>query len=403
MESIKSFLRKIDPFGVPFSFKYKLKQNYTTSIGGLFLLIFMVAALIVFVYYFIPFYKRKNITAVYYTLILPYAERISFAESKSSLALGFNCWTGNDGTTADQLLKIDFKYIHWKLEDDEYKRTITKLGSHSCTKEDFFNEFNETFDASQIYKYQCFDEPWTTIEGIWTSDIFSYYQIEVNAKNNSQELLNKIDDFLLQNDCKLEIYYSDNTIDIADYKDPIKSYVEASFIQLNPTLSIRRNIYFMNQYLYDDDFLVSVFHDENEVSIKRTLFSRTEEYSLFQGLQRQENSTDYLNFAKVYLRSDTKKTEIKRKYQKIAEFYADASSLLLTIFNVLLIMFGYLNKFWGELNLYNKLFFFQDLNINISNKEDKLKKLILATDLNKDIKLKSSPNTTTINLASIPL
>ena len=394
MESIKSFLRKIDPFGVQFSFKYKSKNYYTSSKGGLFLLIFFVAALIVFVYYFIPFYRRKNITAVYYTLILPHAERINFAESKSTLSFGFNCWTGKDGTTADQLLKVDFKYIHWKLEEDNYKRTITILGSHSCTKEDFFNQFNETFDASKIYQYQCFDEPWTTIEGIWTSDIFSYYQIEVNAKNNSQELLDKIDNYLLENDCKLQIYYSDNTIDIFDYKNPIKSYVEASFIQLNPTLSIRRNIFFMNQYLYDDDFLVSVFHDENEVNKKRTLFSRFEEYSLFQGLKRQRNYTDYLNFAKVFIRSDTKKTEIKRKYQKIAEFYADASSLLITLFNVLIVMFSFLNKFWGEQHLYEQLFFFQDLNLNICNKEAKIKELIFATELNKNINLKSSSNTT---------
>ena len=369
MESVKAFLRKIDPFGAPFSFKYKSKQNYTTSIGGLFLLIFIVAALIVFVYYFIPFYERKNITAVYYTLILPYAERINFEESKSSLALGFNCWTGDDGTTADQLLKIDFKHIHWKLEDNnDYKKTLTILGSHPCTKEDFYNKFNETFEASHIENYLCFDDPSVTIEGIWTSDIFSYYQIEVNAKNNSRELLDKIDDYLLQNDCKLQIYYSDNTIDIADYKDPIKSYVEASFIQINPTLSIRRNIYFMNQYLYDDDFLVSVFHDDRELNRKRTLFSRTEEYSLFQGLKRHNNSTDYLNFVKVFVRADTKKTEVKRKYQKISEFYADASSLLLTIFNILIIMFSFLNKFWGEQYLKNILFFFQDLNLNIHNK-----------------------------------
>ena len=36
MESIKSLLRKIDPFGVPFSFKYKSKHSYTTSTGDYF-------------------------------------------------------------------------------------------------------------------------------------------------------------------------------------------------------------------------------------------------------------------------------------------------------------------------------------------------------------------------------
>ena len=136
---------------------------------------------------------------------MPHAERINFAESKSTLSFGFNCWTGNDGTSADQLLKVEFKYIHWKYDEDNYKRTISTFGSHSCTKEDFFNEFNETFDASKIYQYQCFDEPSTIIEGIWTSDIFSYFQIQVNAKNNSQELLDKIDNYLLENDCKLQI------------------------------------------------------------------------------------------------------------------------------------------------------------------------------------------------------
>ena len=116
METIKSFLRKIDPFGVPFSFKYKLRQKYTTSTGGLFLIIFIVSAFIVSIYYFIPFYHRENITAVYYTLILPYSERINFAESKSSFAFGFNCWTGNDGTTADQLLKVDFQYHYCTMK-----------------------------------------------------------------------------------------------------------------------------------------------------------------------------------------------------------------------------------------------------------------------------------------------
>jgi len=293
MESIKSFLSRIDPFGVPFSFKFKSKENYTTPTGGLFLILFLALTLIVFVYNFIPFYRRENLTAVYYTLIVPKAERINFAESKSTLSFGLNCWTGTDGTTADQLLKVDFTYYYWSYVDNEYKRKITTLGSHFCTKQDFYNQFNETFDESKIYNYQCLDDPSITIEGISTSEIFSYIQIEVNAINRTEALLNKINDYLLENDCKLQIYYSDNTIDIVDYKNPIKSYIESSFIQLNPTLSIRRNMLFMNQYLYDDDFYVSIFHDKNEVSKKRTLFSRIEEYSIFRGFKRQKDYTDY--------------------------------------------------------------------------------------------------------------
>ena len=36
------------------------------------------------------------------------AKQINFSKSKSAFALGFNCWTGNDVTTADQLFNINY-------------------------------------------------------------------------------------------------------------------------------------------------------------------------------------------------------------------------------------------------------------------------------------------------------
>ena len=383
MESFKSFLCKIDIFGVPYSFKYKSEDKYTTPLGGLVVLLFVTAALILGIYYFIPFYNRKNFTTVYYTLTTPKADRINFAETKAAFSFGLNCWTGKDGTTADQLFNVDFKYIFWKYENNSYNRDIFTLGSHPCTKQDFYNEFNETFESSKIYNYLCLDDPSIPIEGIWTSEIFSYFQFEVNAKNESKELLKKIDDYLYSNDCKFQIYYSDNTIDIEDYDNPIKSYIEAIFIQINPTLSIRRNLFYMNQYLYDDNFLMSVFNEEEKVSTKKTLFSRYEEYSLFQGLTRQNYSTDYLNYVKLFIRADTKKTEVKRRYQKINEFYADASALLITVYEILIIILELINNFWAQQSLSKKIFFFQDFDhkLQINDRKEKIKELLTTTNL----------------------
>ena len=64
MKSIKQFLRKLDVFGVPYSFKYRDKEKYTTALGGLFVVLFIAAALFMGIYYFIPFYNRKNYTTV---------------------------------------------------------------------------------------------------------------------------------------------------------------------------------------------------------------------------------------------------------------------------------------------------------------------------------------------------
>ena len=108
------------------------------------------------------------------------------------------------------------------------------LDVHKCTKLDFYNRYDEAFDGSSIYNYQCLNDNSKRIEGIFTSPIFSYYEFDVYAKNNSKELLDKNNNYLSEKDCKLQIYYSDNTVDITDYNNPIRSYVEAIFIQLNP-------------------------------------------------------------------------------------------------------------------------------------------------------------------------
>ena len=63
----------------------------------------------------------------------------------------------------------------------------------------FYNKFDETFDGSYIYNYQCLNDNSQTLEGIFTSPIFAYYEFDVYAKNNSKELLDKIDFYLTEN------------------------------------------------------------------------------------------------------------------------------------------------------------------------------------------------------------
>ena len=160
----------------------------------------------------------------------------------------------------------------------------------------------------------------------------------------------------------------------------------------NRTLFIKMNAYFMNQYFENDNYLVFVF-DEGKSEIK-TLFSRVEEYSLYRGLNRGVTKPyDYKNYARIYIRADTKKTEIKRKYQKVMEFYADASSLLLALFYALTITFEFINSFYAEHSLNRRLFYFKDIenNIDISKKSKEIRDLItLAKPHLKEEELRSS-------------
>ena len=386
MEAIFEFLRLLDCFGVPYTFKYKSKEKYTSSLGGIVTILFVALSLFLGIYNFIPFYNKKNFTTIYYTLKLASTEQIFFDKSKMAFSIGLNCWTGSDGTNADDLFDVNYKYVIWAVENGEYKRKTKYLKTHICTYDDFFNSFNKQFDESKVYSYQCLDDLSSSIEGIYASPVFSYYEFDVDAKNNSQELLDKIENYLIESDCKLQIFYIDKTVDIDDYKDPIKSYLETTFIQLNPTLSVKRNMYFMNQHLYDDDSFISLLNDPyDEEGQLSSLYSRYEEYSLYQGLNRTNSSSDYLNWAKLYFRSDTRKTDVKRKYQNIMEFYADASSLLIGFYEILIIIFSFINNFYAELSLSKKIFFFKELNhnnLNLNKYSNRINELILRTNPN---------------------
>ena len=46
MEKLKKFLRKIDFFGVNFVFKFNQKETYITSLGGLFMIIFIIIGIV---------------------------------------------------------------------------------------------------------------------------------------------------------------------------------------------------------------------------------------------------------------------------------------------------------------------------------------------------------------------
>lgn len=372
MKDIKKFLKKLDLFGVNLNFKYQANDTYTTALGGLFILMFGIVALSFGIYYFIPFITRKNLNIIYYTMNIPKTEQIKFKESKAMFNIGFQC-DGKNDTDIQDIFNLNSKFVtFYKDSQGNSNKTKEELTWHYCRYEDFYNNYNESVDFLGFNNFHCLDDIDRTIEGIFSDKIFTYYEFSLTNKHKTKENYDRIYQYLSHNDCKLVIYYTDITIDLSDYKKPIKPFLNPIFIQLNPTLNIKRNVYFMNQYLFDDDKMFAVFAEDEKPKQIVTLFSRYEEYSLYLGLEFNENSTEY---AKVFIRADTKRTIIKRTYQKLTEFYADASSLLIALYEILIIIFSYINNFYAEQSITKKLFFFKELDQNRFNYFKKYQKI----------------------------
>ena len=385
METLKKILRKIDFFGVNFSFKFNKNETYSTSLGGLFMLIFFIVGLYLGISKFFSFLNRQNFSTIYYTMNISKTEKLVLKDSKASFTFGLECYD-DEKYKVNDLFDLTAQFVVYKkFENNTFDKTVFSLATHSCNYEDFYNLHNSEFDRLDFTRYLCLDDKDQVITGIWDDQIFSYYEFSVVSKHETDENLDNIEDYLFNNDCKLQLYYTDIKIDLENYENPVVPCLDAAFIQLNPTLFIKRNIFFMNQYLIDDDYLFSVLNDDKKHIQMKTLYSRYEEYFLYVGLNRGKTKPhDTYKYARVYIRADTKKTVIKRNYQKLFEFYANATSLLIGLYRLLIIIFNYINNFYAENSLSRRIFFFKEFeninNINISKKFEKIKELISLTD-----------------------
>ena len=379
---MKQFFNSIDLFGVPILFKYQNKNKYSTSLGGLSFALLCLFIIAVLAFNFISFLNRKNYNIIYYSTSMTGTEEINLDESETTLAIGLDCDEDNNGTKATDLLQLDLFFITYSNQNGNRTKNTEEISTHSCNYEDFYNKFNDSVDYLQLNKYHCFDKKNSIIKGIYTDEIFTYYQFTVSAKNDSVSHFQKIDDYLLRNDCKLQFYYTDNSFDLTDYANPAKPYINVFFLQLSPILFLKSNIFFMNQYFVDDRWLI--FNEGNEKSNSTSLFSRIEEYSLYKGLNRGEvKPKGYKNYANIYVRADTKKTEIKRKYEKLTEFFAGFSSLFVVSFNLLNIILNYINNFYAEHSIIKRIFYFKDIEFNKFDsfkKQNQIKKLISLTE-----------------------
>ena len=398
MEGLLNFLRMLDSFGLVYNFRYRDKKKYKTIIGGFFFILYLIVVFVLGILSFIPFATRKNYTIVYYTMNLAQTEEVNVFESESNFALGLSCEAeskeDNEEKNIFDLLDLKSSYVKYqKFSDGSYKKFPKELITHKCTYNDFYNKYNKEFDFLGLSSFECIDDKKDTIQGIYSNEIFSYFEFSILAKNQSDDLQDKIERYLFKNDCKLNFAYTDIIIDLDNYKSPITEYLNQLFIQLNPELFIKRNIYFMNQYFTTDANLMYIYGDITPD--KKPLYSRYEEYSLYQGLNRKvKKPPKFEYYSKVYLRADLKKTIIKRKYQRLMEFYSSVSCLLTAIYKILNLFLSEINYFYGYHSLSKYIFFFKELEdkntFSISKKTNMIKEIISITNSSMNLETESN-------------
>ena len=232
------YLKLIDKFGDKFSFKYNGFDKYSTRIGGLVCGIIFLVSFGNFIIYFIPFVKKENYNLQFYSVNLDHTEPIDL---NNSFIFGIDCGDKNKTKEAyDKYLELN---IHFSEHDKE------PIQAYDCNESYFGEELNETIknlkiNDLRINDFKCISDNNTDeIKGFYTDSNysnFSYYKITISNKTND---FTKINEFLYENDCKLQFYYIDYSINVTNYTNPFKPLINSLFLQLNPDFYIKKNVF----------------------------------------------------------------------------------------------------------------------------------------------------------------
>ena len=388
MENIKTAFKKFkkgirwfDFSGESFTFKYKDKDKLSTISAGIIYFIFFVLALTYFISILKPFLKHKIFDLQYYVINTDQNEIVIFREKTPAFAFGLKNVSNNSKyniNDINDLFTLEAKFTY-KVDGDDNNNETHKIVPTKCRKEYFNDITSNSALLEDIGQLKCFDEKdfINNPSGIFTDHIFSYYTITVKSKYQKNKTHDSIiDDYLTTNDCKLQFYYKDISLNLNDYDEPFSYIINSMFLQLNPSLFQKRNIFYMNYHLEDNSKIIQLDIKDQDPEIE-TGISRVEDYAEYKGVNRTINGYgNEINYAKIYIRADNRKIMIKRKYQDLLEFYPDKSSLWLSVYWILGFFFALYDRENANHSISKRLFYFEGIKDNKFNKFKELKELI---------------------------
>ena len=354
MNVIKSIFKNCDYFGVDFNFHYKTKDKYRTATGGLIFMTFLTCVIIYFSINLNYFLKRKNIDIIYYKMETKETDDINFFNYSLVNAFTMQCNNNKLSQKEFEYFSFDANYVIVTQYNGSMIKEKIPLNFSKCTKEHFYNKFNEETDIIGLNDKYCFDTNNITIRGEYTDEIYKYVEISLKMKLNDYQTYY---DYLTQNDCTFKLYYTNYGFNIKNYNNPIISFLGQKFIKLNPNYSNEMDIYFIVQQFESDHHFLS-FKTQLKYYVA---YSKNQQYQIYKGSERFEKQIDDYNIlSKMFLRADSGRYIIIRKYQKIYSFLGNLASIFSNAILILFALVKKINSFYLYQSLMKKLFLFYD-------------------------------------------
>ena len=344
------FLRNFDLFKQPFFLHINSKDRVTSSTGLAFSLMIYILLLLYFSKCDI-FYKDSP-------KILDQADSQSnrpYILMKDQFFL-VSVMDGNSINYIDPtIFSIDIVNYHSIANGSNgYSNVyIGRKSMHVCNQSDF------PFDPTVLQRLSlnqsfCLDNNTLELEGYWDESSIKYARIMIGrcnnkTMNNTCQSLEAIEKFFF--DKTINLYFTDNIIDLKNYKQPFKTRYRVDVRMIDISLYKIANLYFKDAEVFTDDGILF----ENLQSQKTFCYDSAETDIVMSG-----GSTTYF---KYYLFSYPVRQVINRQYQKISDVFAILGGLMNFLFCICFFIAYTEKKLFLIIEIMNSLYKFEGTKI----------------------------------------
>ena len=285
--------------------------------------------------------------------------------NKSEFNLGYALKFDNNDSFIDPQNYNSMMTINLTLVtiSDFQSQNKTKLDivRKNCQTKDFFQKISEfDFNTLNLSYFYCayVNDSSIQLEGTFTDPKFTFIELSVFIEDNyfKKGNFSKLSKFLNENAVKLVLYWTDSTIDVTSYESPVSNFIRTYVLYIDFNMLQKINLELSTiRFSTDDNMIMENPFNNNLVAYKEQV-----QYNRFCDNRTILGGTLGKTLTKIYIKSSPSSSLINRNYQKLSVFFANFAGLASNILLVLYILFSYLNEFWANQIVMNKIIKFRE-------------------------------------------
>ena len=321
---IKRIIKQCDIFGILITFKIKNEDQYQSIHGGIASLIFIMFTLFYVLYQGIPFITRKNLEFIFSNKILDTQPYINLIDAHFYFGFGLRYQENSSPAIQDSEKYFNYSIIltEWNEGGDNIQNL--QLGLKKCTKSDFLNNVNSTFEQNKINEMYCpiLNDTFNyNIQGLFTDDYIKYIQLDIRLTEYGMNNFEEVRAFMQSTPIEMTIYFLDTGIDYRNKSNPLPLYINYVNRGLDLIFSKTTEIFLSTiEFSNDENFIIN-----NPKKRIDGMLDRSEDS--FHYIVSRINSQNNL-VGKFIIKASPKVVVLERKYQKFPSFIAETSSMI---------------------------------------------------------------------------